>query len=688
MPARRSGPVLLAATVVAGLVLVPVGPAAAAEGTTLRVSVLSGGDQLSGASWAPVVGQGGGSVLFQSDAAALGRGDGTAQLYLPITENDQQLTFGVSDVPGGVSGEHDMSDGLDAIPVFIARGDDLVQNAYASPAWYRNGPTKLSVGPGGEPADADSTEVRISDVYADASGEPRAQAVFVSEASNLVPGDEPGSEDVFIVDAMTSATRQLTDGDVGGVMDGLAISADGSTVAVASSSDLDPTASTPGNHVFLIDAVSGVATALGLPGETFAPTLSGDGRLVTFLTEAALVADDGDGTTDAYLVDRTGGPPLLLSEGPGGEQVDHVVRAELSDDGSTVVFAAPGGLVPEAAEASLNYVYVRRLATGQIQVASVPDLGQPPLAAGASLGPRSTTADGGHVAFTTEDALIGGDTNGTSDVYLRTLGTWPPPPPGTIGLLSGDAATVATGEEATEAQPVVLSMAVPAGLYGPVTVEPQPNDPAVPSGYSLLDAGASTSLEIHAPPAAAADPYVLTLTVDASLLGGISPADVQVFRNGDPVPDCTAATAAEPDPCVGGRTAAGDDAVLTIRTTAFSTWSVGRLAYDVDGSFPPVDPLPTLNRVKAGSAVPVKFALGGDRGLDVFADGYPLATTADCSGAADQVEESVSSAGASLSYADGVYTYVWKTVKGAAGCRDLVLRFRDGTELTARFELR
>ena len=45
--------------------------------------------------------------------------------------------------------------------------------------------------------------------------------------------------------------------------------------------------------------------------------------------------------------------------------------------------------------------------------------------------------------------------------------------------------------------------------------------------------------------------------------------------------------------------------------------------YNWSGFFPPVDNLPALNSVKAGSAIPVKFSLGGDKGLNIFAAGYP-----------------------------------------------------------------
>ena len=42
--------------------------------------------------------------------------------------------------------------------------------------------------------------------------------------------------------------------------------------------------------------------------------------------------------------------------------------------------------------------------------------------------------------------------------------------------------------------------------------------------------------------------------------------------------------------------------------------------YDFGGFFSPVDNPDVLNRAKAGSAIPVKFSLGGDQGLDIFAE--------------------------------------------------------------------
>jgi hypothetical protein len=113
------------------------------------------------------------------------------------------------------------------------------------------------------------------------------------------------------------------------------------------------------------------------------------------------------------------------------------------------------------------------------------------------------------------------------------------------------------------------------------------------------------------------------------------------------------------------------------------------VSYPFAGFFRPVDNLPVVNTVKAGSAVPVKFSLGGDQGLNIFATGYPKSAAMACSGAVqDAVEETVTAGGSSLSYdpTTGQYIYVWKTDKAWAGtCRQLQVKLADGALQMANF---
>ena len=110
--------------------------------------------------------------------------------------------------------------------------------------------------------------------------------------------------------------------------------------------------------------------------------------------------------------------------------------------------------------------------------------------------------------------------------------------------------------------------------------------------------------------------------------------------------------------------------------------------------FPPVDDLPLLNLAKAGSAIPVKFSLSGNQGLDIFAwgEGYPKSQQiADTNAPGDEIEETVNTASNSWSY-DPVtdqYKYVWKTDKTWSGTsRQLQLKLNDGFTHRANFKFK
>jgi hypothetical protein len=116
-------------------------------------------------------------------------------------------------------------------------------------------------------------------------------------------------------------------------------------------------------------------------------------------------------------------------------------------------------------------------------------------------------------------------------------------------------------------------------------------------------------------------------------------------------------------------------------------------SYDFAGFFSPVDNPPTTNVVKAGSAIPLKFSLGGDKGLDIFAAGYPQSGTipADPNASMDDIEQTVTAGESSLSYdaASDQYTYVWKTEKAWSGqTRQLVLKLDDDSEHKANFQFK
>lgn len=113
-----------------------------------------------------------------------------------------------------------------------------------------------------------------------------------------------------------------------------------------------------------------------------------------------------------------------------------------------------------------------------------------------------------------------------------------------------------------------------------------------------------------------------------------------------------------------------------------------RVDYPFGGFQPPIGDGP--NDRTAGSVVPVKFSLGGDRGADILADGSPSSQRVDCTtlaplGAAIPIG---GPGGSALEYdaATDTYQVNWKTAKAWAGtCRQLVVALDDGTEHVASF---
>ena len=125
----------------------------------------------------------------------------------------------------------------------------------------------------------------------------------------------------------------------------------------------------------------------------------------------------------------------------------------------------------------------------------------------------------------------------------------------------------------------------------------------------------------------------------------------------------------------------------------FPHWQPIPAPYRFAGYFAPVENLPTVNVANAGRAIPIKFSLGGDRGMSIFAAGSPSSQRIACDNGAplSTVTETATPGASTLSYdaATGRYTYVWKTdVAWAGTCRQFVLTLADGTSHPASFRFK
>lgn len=99
------------------------------------------------------------------------------------------------------------------------------------------------------------------------------------------------------------------------------------------------------------------------------------------------------------------------------------------------------------------------------------------------------------------------------------------------------------------------------------------------------------------------------------------------------------------------------------------------------GPYPPLRL--TGNTANAGSAVPVKFSLGGDKGLDIFLAGSPSVTRGDGSGGVPAVGQ------LTYSRADRTYVFTWKTQKVWAGStRVFTFSLVDGSTHTVQVAFR
>jgi extracellular elastinolytic metalloproteinase len=110
------------------------------------------------------------------------------------------------------------------------------------------------------------------------------------------------------------------------------------------------------------------------------------------------------------------------------------------------------------------------------------------------------------------------------------------------------------------------------------------------------------------------------------------------------------------------------------------------------GFAPPVANPPAVNTFVAGTTVPLRFNIGGNRGVDPLASNSPASQQIDCAtGLPVQfaITTPTASSNNKLTYNATTqhYQYNWATLGDWAGtCRQVIITLDDGTQLRARFE--
>ena len=204
---------------------------------------------------------------------------------------------------------------------------------------------------------------------------------FWSPANDLVPGDDNGVNDVFVRDLLTMTTTRVS-----------------------------------------LDMNGG-----GADGESFFPSISGDGRYVAFASSANdLAPGDTDGSEDIYVHDRQTGTNTRVTVDTNGAAPNAGTRhAWISGDGRHVVFASSASDLASSDGNGVDDVFVRDLDSATTTRVSVDEGGgdsNGPSGSSPVFVPSAISADGRYIAFWSDASdLVAGDGNGFGDVFLRDM---------------------------------------------------------------------------------------------------------------------------------------------------------------------------------------------------------------------------------------------------------------------------
>jgi hypothetical protein len=378
-------------------VLLSLAAVSGAAAQVVRLSVSTGGTEANGPSGPPsIAGPWGRFVVFSSLASNLVAGD----------------TNGLADV---FLRDRDTNDDWDLDEAGAVRT------------------TRVSVGPGGRQLDGASTAPVIS-----ADGR---YVVFVSTATNLVPGGPAGLPQVFRVDRTTGAVVRISESAAGAAADAgadsPAINANGNVIAFRSTALnlIDDGASRPQSHIYVRNVAADTTVRVTVPStetdpilvpDATAPSISASGARVVWLVRSVLT------TSGAAGHDLATGQPFVIPfsqvQGVGitadGLQVGvrlptEVFRYVIDSGATTSRLRAPGAStrVPPAFSPTGRLTLIDGTLVGDFHFATTTPL---PVVTGAGVfDSDSALFHSRWLVFVSGASLLpgGADTNGVDDVH-------------------------------------------------------------------------------------------------------------------------------------------------------------------------------------------------------------------------------------------------------------------------------
>jgi uncharacterized repeat protein (TIGR01451 family) len=362
-------------SIAVGLSLLP--PAAASAGQTELVSLNTNGAQgndMSGRFAGPAISGDGQVVAFDSIATTLVSGDTNLVADVFVHDRTTNATDRVS-----VSSTGAQANGTSTRPALDGAGDLVVFDSSATnmvggdtnqalDVFVHNRSTgtteRISVSSDGTQGNSGSHSPSISD-------DGRFVA-FVSTATNLVPNDTNGVDDIFVRDLIAGTTERVSvssDGQEGNSSTtATSIGADGRWVAFSSfATNLVPDDTNGAFDSFVHDRQTGLTELVSVSSDeaqgdaqSVAPSVSADGRFVAFWSDATnLVPADTNDRPDVFVRDRLNGTTERASVSSDEQQSDGNspepgVRGfvaegpDISPDGRFVAFSSSAtNLVPD-----------------------------------------------------------------------------------------------------------------------------------------------------------------------------------------------------------------------------------------------------------------------------------------------------------------------------------------------------
>jgi hypothetical protein len=255
--------------------------------------------------------------------------------------------------------------------------------------------------------------------------------VFFSTDERLVSGDEDLATDIYARDLPNGPTTLVSGGDEDVTASYAASSADGSHVFFTTAEGLLEADTDGINDIYEWSAGGPLRLVTAAPcsadcGVTF-DAISADSEEVIYSTAAALSAEDEDGKEDLYRQSVLGGAPVLVSRGesscsPCWNGPYDTSFNKASSDASQVVFGTAESVLGEDTDGEAD-IYLRNLESGSTSLITTSPSYCPLRKGSCGATFVGASTDGRRVFFRTFERFTLEDGDNEADIYERFLGS-------------------------------------------------------------------------------------------------------------------------------------------------------------------------------------------------------------------------------------------------------------------------